>query len=241
MNQYGGSSYQPQMSPSQLGVRPAAALSTAFLSQAFLWMFLGLLVTTGVGFWIASLSDAQLNEVAGIFIPLLIGQFVVAMVLSFAIRSMSATLGLLLFFVYSAITGVTVGFLLLSDPPSTVAAAGLSSAAVFGGAAIYGAVTKRDLTSMGAYVFMALIGLLVAMLVNLFLHSATFGYVISGVAVLIFTALTAYDIQRIQRGDIAAWAGTMEKGAVMGAFRLYLDFINLFFALLNIFGGGGRR
>ncbi len=240
MNQYPGQSFQPAQSPSQLGVRPAAALSTAFLTQAFLWMFVGLLVTTGVGFWISSLSTQQLDEVAGLLLPLIIGQLAVAMVLSFAIRSMSATLGLLLFFVYAALTGVTFGFILLSYPPSTVAAAGLSASAVFGGAAIYGAVTKRDLTSMGAYVFMALIGLLVAMLINLFLQSATFSYILSGVAVIIFTLLTAYDIQRIQRGDVAAWAGTMEKGAVMGAFRLYLDFINLFFALLNIMGGGRR-
>jgi len=241
MNQYGGSSYGSQMSPSQLGVRPAAALSTAFLSQAFLWMFLGLLVTTGVAFWIASLSETQLESIAGFYLIVIIIQLAVAFGLSLAIRSISATLGLLLFFVYSAFTGVTVGFILISYPASTVAAAGLSAAAVFGGAAIYGAVTKRDLTSMGAYLFMALFGLIIAMLVNLFLRSDTFGYILSGVAVLIFTVLTAYDIQRIQRGDIAAWAGTMEKGAVMGAFRLYLDFINLFFALLNIFGGGGRR
>ncbi len=180
MNQYPGQSYQPAQSPSQLGVRPAAALSTAFLTQAFLWMFVGLLVTTGVGFWISSLSERQLDEVAGLLLPLIIGQLAVAMVLSFAIRSMSATLGLLLFFVYAALTGVTFGFILLSYPPSTVAAAGLSASAVFGGAAIYGAVTKRDLTSMGAYVFMALIGLLVAMLINLFLQSATFSYILSG-------------------------------------------------------------
>ncbi|MFI5226553.1 MAG: Bax inhibitor-1/YccA family protein, partial [Candidatus Limnocylindrales bacterium] len=222
------------------GVRPAAALSTAFLTQAFVWMFVGLLVTTGVGFWISSLSESQLNQVEGVLLPLIIGQLVVAMVLSFAIRSMSATLGLLLFFVYAAITGVTFGFILLAYPPSTVAAAGLSASAVFGGAAIYGAVSKRDLTSIGAYLFMALFGLVIAMLVNLFLQSATFSYVLSGIAVIIFTVLTAYDIQRIQRGDVAAWAGTMEKGAVMGAFRLYLDFINLFFALLNLFNGGRR-
>jgi hypothetical protein len=240
MNQYPGQPYPPAQSPSQLGVRPAAALSTAFLTQAFLWMFVGLLLTTGVGFWITSLSQQQLDEVAGLLLPLIIGQLAVAMVLSFALRSMSATLGLLLFFVYAAITGVTFGFILLSYPPSTVAAAGLSASAVFGGAAIYGAVTKRDLTSMGAYLFMALFGLVIAMLVNLFLQSATFSYVLSGIAVIIFTVLTAYDIQRIQRGDVAAWAGTMEKGAVMGAFRLYLDFINLFFALLNLFNGGRR-
>jgi uncharacterized protein len=240
MNQYPGQPYQPAQSPSQLGVRPAAALSTAFLTQAFLWMFVGLLLTTGVGFWIASLSEKQLDQVAGLLLPIIIGQLVLAMALSFALRSMSATLGLLLFFVYAALTGVTFGFILLSYPASTVAAAGLSAAAVFGGAAIYGAVTKRDLTSMGSYLFMALIGIIVASLVNLFVQSSMFSYLLSWGAVLVFTGMTAYSIQRIQRGDVAAWAGTMEKGAVMGAFWLYLDFVNLFLALLNILNGGRR-
>jgi hypothetical protein len=236
MNQYGS----PYASPSRLGVRPATALSTAFLSQAFLWMFLGLLVTTGVGAWISTLSAQQADSLAGLFLPVIVGQLVVAMALSFAIRSIPATLGLGLFFVYAALTGVTFGFVLLVYPVASVAAAGLSASAVFGGAAVYGAVTKRDLTSMGAYLFMALIGLIVAGLVNLFLQSSALSYVVSGIAVIVFTGLTAWDIQRIQRGDVAAWAGTMEKGAVMGAFRLYLDFINLFFALLRLMGGGRR-
>jgi uncharacterized protein len=236
MNQY-GSRFS---SPSQLGVRPTTALSTAFLSQAFLWMFLGLLVTTGVGVWISSLPVASINSLAGLFLPVIVIQLVVAMALSFAIRSIPATIGLGLFFVYAALTGVTFGIVLLAYPTTTIAAAGLSASAVFGGAAIYGAVTKRDLTSIGAFLFMALIGLVVAMLVNLFLQSDTFGYILSGIAVVIFTVLTAYDIQRIQRGDLAAWAGTMEKGAVIGAFRLYLDFINLFFAMVRLMGGGRR-
>jgi FtsH-binding integral membrane protein len=227
-------------SPSQLGVRPAVALSTAFLTQAFLWMFLGLLVTTGVGWWVTTLSETTLLKLSGLFVPVVIVQLGIALGLGFAIRSIPATLGLGLFFVFSAITGVTFGFALLVYPIASVVAAGASSAAVFGGAALYGSVTKRDLTSIGAYVFMALVGLVVASVVNLFLRSDTLGYIVSWAAVLIFTVLTAYDVQRIQRGDFAAWAGTMEKGAVIGAFHLYLDFINLFFALLRIFGGSRR-
>jgi len=235
MNQY-GSPY----SPSRLGVRPVAALSTAFLTQAFLWMFVGLLVTTGVAWWISNLSTTQLDSLSGLFLPVIILQLVVAMALSFAIRSIPATLGLGLFFLYAAMTGVTFGFVLLVYPVASILAAGLSAAAVFGGAAVYGAVTKRDLTSMGAYLFMALIGIVVASVVNLFIQSDALGYIVSFIAVIVFTGLTAWDVQRIQRGDVAAWAGTMEKGAVMGAFRLYLDFINLFFALLRIMGGSRR-
>lgn len=236
MNQY-GTGY----TPSQLGVRPAVALSTAFLSQAFLWMFLGLLVTTGVGFLVSQMSETSLVKLSGLFLPLVIVQLGIAFGLGLAIKRIPATAGLLLFFAYAAITGVTLGFALLVYTTASVAAAGLSAAAVFGGAAFYGTVTKRDLTSIGAYVFMALIGLIVASFVNLLLlHSSTLSLLVSYAAVVIFTILTAYHVQRIQRGDIAAWAGTMEKGAVMGAFLMYLDFINLFFALLRIMGSGRR-
>jgi FtsH-binding integral membrane protein len=233
--------YRPGYSPSQLGVRPAVALSTAFLSQAFLWMFLGLLATTAVGWLVSQMSETQLIKLSGLFLPLVFVQLGIAFGLGLAIKRISATVGLLLFFVYAAITGITLGFALIVYTTASVAAAGLSASAVFGGAAFYGAVTKRDLTSIGAYLFMALIGLIVASFVNLLLlQSSAFSLIVSYVAVIIFTGLTAYHVQRIQRGDIAAWAGTMEKGAVMGAFLMYLDFINLFFALLRIMGSGRR-
>ena len=144
-------------------------------------------------------------------------------------------------FGFAAMTGVFFGFALYVYTGASVAAAGLSAAAVFGGAALYGAVTKRDLTGIGAYAWMAIFGIIVASVLNLLLlHSSTFSLLISYVVVVIFTVLTAYSVQRIQRGDIAAAAGTMEKGAVLGAFLLYLDFINIFFALLRIMGNSRR-
>jgi len=229
MNQY-------TLAPSQVGVRPDARLAQAFLTQSFFWMFLGLLVTTGVGFLISSLPQETLFKYTGLALPLLLVQLMVAFVLSLAIRRISATVGLLLFFVYAALTGVTLGFVLLTYELGSIVAAGSSAAAVFGAAAIYGTVTKRDLSSLGRYLFMGLAGLLVAMLVNLFVGWNWLSFGISVAGVVIFTVLTAYDVQKIQRGDYAAWAGSMEKGAVMGAFKLYLDFINLFFMLLRLFG-----
>ena len=229
MNQY-------TLAPSQVGVRPDARLAQAFLTQSFFWMFLGLLVTTGVGFLISSLPQETLFKYTGLALPLLLVQLMVAFVLSLAIRRISATVGLLLFFVYAALTGVTLGFVLLTYELGSIVAAGSSAAAVFGAAAIYGTVTKRDLSSLGRYLFMGLAGLLVAMLVNLFVGWNWLSFGISVAGVVIFTVLTAYDGQKIQRGDYAAWAGSMEKGAVMGAFKLYLDFINLFFMLLRLFG-----
>jgi hypothetical protein len=224
------------IAPSQVGVRPDARLAQAFLTQSFFWMFLGLLVTTGVGFLISSLPQETLFKYTGLALPLLLVQLAVAFVLSLAIRKISATVGLLLFFVYAALTGVTLGFVLLTYELGSIVAAGSSAAAVFGAAAIYGTVTKRDLSSLGRYLFMGLAGLLVAMLVNLFVGWNWLSFGISVAGVVIFTVLTAYDVQKIQRGDYAAWAGSMEKGAVMGAFKLYLDFINLFFMLLRLFG-----
>ena len=237
MNQY-GSRFG---SPSQLGVRPTVALSTAFLSQAFMWMFFGLLATTAVGWLVSQMSVAQLHSMSGLILPIVLVQLGVGFGLQLAIKRISALVGLGLFFAYAALTGVFFGFALVNYTEASVAAAGLSAAAVFGGAAIYGRVTQRDLTSLGAYLFMALFGLIVASLLNGFVfHSTTGSLIVSGIAVLIFTALTAYSVQRIQRGDIAAWAGSMEKGAVLGAFMLYLDFINLFFALLRIMGSSRR-
>ena len=228
----------PYAMPSQVGVRPDARLAQAFLTQSFLWMFLGLLVTTGVGVMVSSLPSETLASIAGLSLLLIIVQLGVAVVLTAAIRKISATVGLLLFFVYAALTGVTLGFILVAYDLGSVLAAGSSAAAVFGAAAIYGAVTKRNLAGLGPYLFMGLIGIIVASLVNLFIGWDTLSFIISVVGVVIFTALTAYDVQQIQSGNVAAWTQSMEKGAVMGAFKLYLDFINLFFMLLRLFGNG---
>lgn len=230
----------PYASPSRLGVRPAAQLSAAFLSQSFFWMFVGLLVTTGVGVLIAGLPASQFDTVAGLLLPVIIVQLVIAFGLGLAIRRLSATAGLLLFFVFAATMGVTFGVILVAYELGSVAAAGLSASAVFGGAAVYGAVTKRNLDTIGGYAFVALIGLIVAMVVNLFIGWSLLNFAISVAGVLIFTVLTAWDVQRIQRGDFAAFTGSMEKGAVIGAFVLYLDFVNLFFLLLRLMGGGRR-
>lgn len=230
-------SQTPYASPNQLGVRPAVQLSAAFLTQAMFWMFIALLVTTGVGVMVANLPATTLDNLMGLWFPIVIGQFALAMVLSFGIRRMSASLSLLLFFVYSATMGFTLGLVLLTYDLGNVFAAGASSAAVFAGAAIYGSATKRNLATMGGYLFMALIGLIVAMVVNIFIGWETLNVVISIVGVLIFTGLTAWDVQRIQRGEVAAFTGSMEKSAVLGAFVLYLDFVNLFLFMLRLFGG----
>ena len=123
--------------------------------------------------------------------------------------------------------------------PIVITSAFGSASAMFGAAAVYGAVTKRSLAGMGGYLFMALIGLFVAMLLNLFFGSGPLSFLIAVIGVVLFTALTAYDVQRIQAGDLVAQTGSVEKAAVMGALRLYLDFINLFLFMLRLLGGRG--
>jgi FtsH-binding integral membrane protein len=125
-------------------------------------------------------------------------------------------------------------------PTATIATAFLSAAAMFGGAALYGYTTKRSLASIGGFLIMAVIGLIVASVVNLFLGNSMLDWIISIVGVVIFTALTAFHVQRIANGDLALATGSVEKAAVLGALLLYLDFVNIFLFLLRLFGGDRR-
>jgi len=222
--------------PSQLGVRPSAALAQRLLTHAFGWMFAGLLLTAGVAA-VVTTSPTLTQFALQYFLLLIIGQFALVLIISGAINRLGATAALGLFFLYAATLGLTVGLVVQAYTGGSVATAFLSASAMFGAAAVYGAVTKRSLAKLGGILFMGLVGLIVAMLLNLFLHSDQVSWIISLVGVVLFTALTAYDVQRIQSGDIAAATGSVEKGAVIGALRLYLDFINLFFFLLRLTGG----
>ena len=223
-------------SPATLGVVPDARLAQAFLTQAFVWMFAGLLVTAGVAAVVRS-NEALLNFAEGNFFLLFIAQIGIVVVISGAIKRISATAALGLFFVYAASLGITIGLIVASYTTGSVVTAFLSASAMFGAAAIYGHVTKRSLAKLGSILFMGLIGLLVAMVLNIFLMSTAVTWIISIVGVVLFTALTAYDVQRIQSGAIAAYTGSMEKAAVIGALQLYLDFINLFLFMLRLLGG----
>jgi uncharacterized protein len=213
----------------------AGAVPAALLTQAFLWMFAGLLLTAGVAAVVQ--SNRQLLEFArDNFLLLLIGQLVVVFAINLGINRLGATVALGLFFVYAAALGLTIGLIVSAYTGTSVATAFLSASAMFGGAALYGATTKRSLVGIGGFLSMAVFGLIVALIVNTFLPSGPFGLFISIVGVVIFTGLTAYNVQRIQAGDLVARYGSVEKAAVIGAVTLYLDFINLFLFLLRIFG-----
>jgi FtsH-binding integral membrane protein len=233
-----GIAHTPGAAPSTLGVKPDARLQAAFLSQAFLWMFVGLLLTAGVAFVVQS-NERLVLLAAGSFFPLFIVQIGLVVAISALINRISATVALGLFFVYAASLGVTIGLIVSSYTGASVATAFLSASAMFGAAAIYGKVTQRSLARLGGILFMGLIGLIAAMIINLFVGSSQITWLISLGGVGLFTALTAYDVQRIQSGDLAARLGSMEKAAVVGALQLYLDFINLFLFMLRLFGNRG--
>ncbi len=204
-------------------------------------MFAGLAITAVVSWFVS--NDASLAAAAQtLFLPGIIVQLVLVVVISGGIRRLSATLALGLFFAYAALTGFVFSILFLAYSLPAITLAFASASAMFGVSAVFGFVTRRDLSVFARFFLMALIGIIVASVLNLFLfHSTTASLLISYLGVALFAGITAWDIQRIKNGDLAAMAGSMEKASVIGALHLYLDFINMFLFLLRIFGGGGRR
>jgi uncharacterized protein len=232
-------------SPERLGVKPVARLSTAFISQAFFWMFMGLILSAFIAFLVQN-NLGLTKTVTSLWLPLVIVEMVLGVGLQVAIRRINATVALALFLAYAAINGLTLGVIVLAytyntGTSATVVEAFLSAAAMFGGAALFGAVTRRSLTNMFGYLAMATWGLVVAMVLNLLLGNSTLDIIISIVGVVIFTALTASTVQKISRGDFAAFTGSMEKASVLGALLLYIEFVAIFLFLLSLFGGGRRR
>jgi uncharacterized protein len=222
--------------PSQLGVRPAPELANQFLVQSFGWMFAGLLLTAAISTVVAT-NPTLIDAVAGSWILFLFAQLGLGIGIQALMPRMTATLGLGLFFVFAATMGLTVGVIVALYNVQSVITSFLGASAMFGAAAIYGATTKRSLTSLGGFLFMGMIGLLVASIVNLFLGSSPLGWVIALIGVIVFTVYTAYDVQRISYGDYAASLGSVEKASVLGAIHLYINFVNLFLFLLRLTGG----
>jgi len=159
--------------------------------------------------------------------------------MSFGFQKLSAPLMMLLFIVYSVLMGMSFSFIFLIYEISTIGITFAITAGMFGVMAATGYVTKTDLTKFGSILMMGVIGIIIAMLVNFFLKSETMSYVISVIGVLIFTGLTAYDVQKLKRIGMSIDNGSTvaTKMTIMGALTLYLDFINLFLFLLRLFGG----
>ena len=227
---------QNQGLPSQLGVRPAPELTNQFLIQSFGWMFAGLLLTAAIA-TVVSVNESLIDAVARQWFIFLIVQFGLGIGIQALMPRMSATLGLGLFFVFAATMGLTVGVIVSLYRVESVITSFLGASAMFGAAAIYGATTKRNLNSIGGFLFMGMVGVLVASVVNIWLGSGVFGWAIALVGVIVFTVYTAYDVQKIGYGDYAAALGSTEKASVLGAIHLYINFVNIFLFLLRLTGG----
>jgi FtsH-binding integral membrane protein len=159
------------------------------------------------------------------------------MVLSFGINRMSAGAAQLAFWAFAAVMGLSLSSIFLVYTGESIARTFFISAATFGAMSLYGYTTNRDLSGFGSFLFMGLIGIIIASVVNIFLHSSGLGFAISILGVLIFVGLTAYDTQRLKMSySESLGAAVLQKGAIMGALSLYLDFLNLFLMLLRLTG-----
>ena len=204
---------------------------TVFLRSVYAWMCAGLGITAGVAFFVAQ-SPGLVRTIAGnpiAYWGLMILQLGIVFFLSARVDKIASGTASLLFLLYSALTGVTFAFILLVFT-------GESVAAMFGGLALYGTTTSRSLAGWGQFLFMGLIGVVLASVVGMFWHNDALQFVIGFIGVIVFTGLTAYDAQRLKQMALALPSGQLGSYAIIGALTLYLDFINLFLMLLRFFG-----
>jgi FtsH-binding integral membrane protein len=208
----------------------------SLIRQVYTWMGVGLAITAFMALTTLS-SPAILNAVLGnklVFYGLMIGELALVFVLSGAINKLSATAATLIFIAYSALNGITLSVVAMVYTSSSITSTFVTTAGMFGAMSAYGYMTKRDLTSWGSFLFMGLIGVVIASVVNIFVGSSAVSWIISGIGVIVFTGLTAYDTWKIK--EMAAQGAEGRKPAILGALTLYLDFINLFLMLLRFTG-----
>ncbi len=215
------------------------------MRKVYLWMTLALVITGFTSYFVATSpgirSAIMSNQI--LFWGIFIAEFALVWIVSARINRMSLTSATLLFVLYSILTGITLSFIFLVYSATSIASTFFVTAGTFFAMALVGLFTKADLSSMGKILFMGLIGLIIATIVNLLLiKSSTFSLIVSYIGVLIFVGLTAYDTQKIKKMLIQAEDSSEigQKIALIGSLTLYLDFINLFLYLLRIIGGGNR-
>ena len=214
----------------------------SFIRSVYNWMAVGLALTGGVA-WMVAGSETLLRLFLGnrlLFFGLIIAELVLVFTLSARVAKLRASTATAMFIIYAALNGITISSIFLIYTSSSIASTFFVCAATFVATSIYGMTTKKDLTSWGQFLFMGLIGIIVATLVNFFVHSSAVAMVVSYIGVIVFVGLTAYDTQKLKNMALTQpdglEAGVVRKGAIMGALSLYLDFINLFLMLLQILG-----
>jgi len=218
-------------------------ISRTFMTRVFSWMFMALAITAVTSFIFAAnaslmdilVSEGRLSILGWIVMLAPLG---LVLLLSAGINKLSPTAMILIFIAFSILMGMSLSFILLAYTGASVALTFVVTSSTFGIMALLGYTTKTDLTKFGSLLYMALFGMIIAMLINYFMHSSTMEYIISIAGVLIFTGLTAYDVQKLKRigFQLENGEGTATKLSIMGALTLYLDFINLFLFLLRFLG-----
>ncbi|NME67641.1 Bax inhibitor-1/YccA family protein [Flammeovirga aprica] len=222
---------------SQRSIDDIAGIQNSFMTKVYGWMSAGLVITALVAMFVAN-NASNMALVANNYWILIIAQFGLVIFLSARIHKMSAVTATTLFILYSALTGVTLSSIFYVYPLANIGSTFLITAGTFIGMSIFGLTTKRDLTSMGNLLYMALLGLILTSVVNIFLGSSLVYWISSAVGVLIFVGLIAFDSQKLRdMGYQIADGESAQKMAIHGALSLYLDFINLFLLLLRFFGG----
>jgi len=215
--------------------------STVFLAKVFNWMAIGLAVTGGVAYVTAESGIVRALVSSPLFLILVLAELGLVFFLSARIEKLQPGTATGLFLGYSILNGLTLSTIFLAYTHASIAGTFLVTAGMFGAMAVYGMVTKRDLSGVGSFMFMGLIGILLASVVNIFLQSSVLYWAISAIGVLVFVGLTAYDVQKIknigEEGIMQQGEAAIRKGSIIGALALYLDFINLFLMLLRFFGG----
>jgi FtsH-binding integral membrane protein len=214
----------------------------SFVRSVYNWMAIGLGLTGFVAYYVSN-SPSLLNIIFGnpiVFWGLIIGELALVFTLSARVGKMQASTATAMFVVYAVLNGATLSAVFLAYTKSSIASTFFVCAGTFVAASIYGWVTKKDLTSFGSFLFMGLIGIIIASVVNMFLKSSGMAMIISYIGVFIFVGLTVYDTQKLKNMALTqpadADAAVVRKGAIIGALSLYLDFINLFLMLLRIMG-----
>jgi len=215
-----------------------------FIRSVYNWMAIGLALTGFVAYYVAN-TPALVQMIFGnriLFFGLIIGELALVFMISARIQKMQAATATALFVLYSVLNGATLSFVFLVYTASSITSTFFICAATFVACSVYGWTTKRDLTSVGGFMTMGLIGIIIASVVNLFFRSTAMSMIISYIGVIVFVGLTAYDTQHLKTMAInqpdGLEAGVVRKGAILGALKLYLDFINLFLMLLRILGSG---
>ncbi|WP_163336901.1 Bax inhibitor-1/YccA family protein [Desulfopila sp. IMCC35008] len=215
--------------------------SSIFLAKVFNWMAVGLGLTGVVAYLTAATGITYALVQSPLFYVLIFGELGLVIYLSARVQKLQASTATALFVAYAALNGITMSIIFLRYTSTSIAGTFFITAGMFGAMALYGLITKRDLSGFGSFLMMGLVGIIIAMIVNFFLASSVLHMAISAIGVFIFTGLTAFDVQRIKQigeaGILEQGGDVVKKGAIMGALTLYLDFINLFWMLLQFFGG----